>query len=343
MQKKDENEIIINCWWDLCLDNKYKTKYYEDNLTFFDKIAEHISDLLWIDFFIPYSSYNKVKNNSYRNPNYLFLENKNPENVFDNIKDILDIWDINCFNLESPISEEDPYYDVIWIDPTKVDILKKWNINYVNIANNHMFDLWVKGFRDTIENLKKGWINYFWWWPNSIESHKPIIFEKNWTKIWFLWYFQNTRTNINYVCSAEWKSWINPICEEEIFKDISKAKQDFWVDLLFVSLHGDIENHIRVSKQFEKLCKKIIGHWADWIFWHHSHVPKKIDIYMGKPIFYSFWNFIFGQYYKKFWKDNYFAQIKIQNKKIVQIYKYIITWDEKNIFQPSIIKTENLI
>lgn len=343
MSNKEDNSIIINCGWDLCLDNHYKIKYYSDSLTIFDKIAEYISNIFWVDFFIPYSSYNKIKDNSYRNPDYIFLENYNDNYVFDNIQNILDEWDINCFNLESPVTEDTPYYDVISINPSKLNILKKWKINYVNIANNHAFDLWVKWFTDTLKYLGEYKINYFWGWNNYKSSHTPAIFEKNWTKIWFLWYFQNTITNINYVCSAEGKPWINPICEEELFEDITSAKQDFWIDLLFVSLHGDIENHARVSRKFEKLCKKIIEKWADWIFWHHSHVPKKIDIYMGKPIFYSFWNFVFWQYYKKFWKDNYFAQIKIQNKKIVQIDKYIITWDEKSIFQPNIIKIENLI
>lgn len=337
MLKKWNNKIIINCWWDLCLDNKWKIKYYSDDLNFFDKIAEHISNLLWIDFFIPYSSYHRINDWKYHNSNITYFNDENENRVFDWIKHILDKWDINCFNLESPISEDVPYYDVIGINPSKLGIVKKWWINYVNVANNHVFDLWVKWFIDTLNYLKDYQINYFWWWFNYTESHNPVIFEKDWTKIWFLWYFQNTATNINYVCSAEWKPWINPICDEEIFEDIKKAKWKFWVDLLFISLHGDIENHSRVSKKFEKLCKNIIEKWADWIFWHHSHVPKKIDIYMGKPIFYSFGNFIFWQYYKKYRQNNFFAQITIQNKKIISINKFTITWKWKDLFSPKII------
>lgn len=313
MSKKDENSIVINCWWDICLDNQYKTKYYTDNLSFFDKIAEHISDLLGIDFFIPFSSYNKIRDTSYRNPNYIFLEDCDRNKVFDNLITILNEWDINCFNLEFPISDEQrPYYDVIGTDSSCINVLKKWKINYVNIANNHIFDLWSAGFLDTITILKQSSINFFGGGIDYNESHKPTIFEKNWTKIWFLWYFQNTRTNINYVCSAMNKPWINPICEEEIIEDIKKAKKDFWCDLVFVNLHWDIENHTRVSKWFKKICKMIIDVWWDWVFWHHSHVPKEYEIYKWKPIFYSFWNFVFWQYYKKFWKDNFFAQIKIE-------------------------------
>ena len=94
MSKKDENSIVINCWWDICLDNQYKTKYYTDNLSFFDKIAEHISDLLGIDFFIPFSSYNKIRDTSYRNPNYIFLEDCDRNKVFDNLITIFNNFDV---------------------------------------------------------------------------------------------------------------------------------------------------------------------------------------------------------------------------------------------------------
>lgn len=170
------------------------------------------------------------------------------------------------------------------------------------------------------------------------QSHKPAIFEKNWIKIWFLGYFQNTRTNINYVCSAEDKPWINPICEEEIIEDIKKSKNEYWCNFVFVSLHWDIENHRRISKWFKRICKKIIDTWWDWVFWHHSHVPKQYEIYRWKPIFYSFWNFVFWQYHKKFWKDNFFAQIKIIDNKMTDIEIFEITWKEKSLLNPKIIK-----
>ena len=54
-------------------------------MSFFDKIAEHISDLLGIDFFIPFSSYYKIRDISYRNPNYIFFDDCDRNKVFDNL------------------------------------------------------------------------------------------------------------------------------------------------------------------------------------------------------------------------------------------------------------------
>jgi len=340
MQKKDENKIIINCWWDICLDNRLKNKYYEDNLTFFDKLCEYISDFLWIDFFIPYSSYHKVKGIR-NNWNYVFLE-WDPKMVFDKLKEYLDPADINCFNMEFPLSNEFCHFGAIWCPTSYAEILKKWKINYVSIANNHVFDLWAKWFRDTLDCLQKNGIHYFGWWVNDVESHKPCIYEKEWTRIWFLWYFQNTRTNINYVCSAENKPWINPICEEEIFEDILNSKNKYGCDLVFVSLHGDVENHSRISKKFKKLCKKIIDVWADWVFWHHSHVPKKFEIYKWKPIFYSFGNFVFWQFNKKYWKDNFFSRIEIDGGVIKAITILSIQWNDEFLFKPKVVNFQTI-
>lgn len=337
MQKKDENEIIINCGGDICLDNNRKIKYYEDNLWPRWVFTEKVSDFLKKDFFIPFYPYKKVNKIQYNN-NYLFFEHMDPKNCFKKIQSFLDQADINCFNMEFPVSDEPVFYDCIWCKPEILKILKWANINFVNIANNHIFDLWLKWFKDTMENLNYYNISFFWGNNNRDLSHSPAIFEKDWTKIWFLWYFQNTRYNINLMCSTDNKPWINPICEDEIIEDIKNAKNKSWCDLVFVSLHWDIENHKRVHKKFKNLCKIIIDSWADWVFWHHSHVPKVYEFYNWRPIFYSFWNFVFWQYYKTFWKNNICAQIKIQRNKIINIDIYEITWQGEQLFCPSIIK-----
>ena len=250
--------------------------------------------------------------------------------------------DINCFNMEFPLSDEYIADGTIWCPKSYVKIVKDNKMNFVNIANNHIFDQWIKWFRDTVECLKSSWIMFFWWWLDYRNSHEPAIFEKDWMKIWFLWYFQNTRTNINYVCSAENKPWINPICEEEIIDDIQKTKVDYWCDFVFVHLHWDVENHKRISGWYKRVCRKIIEAWWDWVFWHHSHIPKKYEIYKWKPIFYSFWNFVFWQYNKRFWSDNIFARLVINNKKIENIQIYNISWTINSVFKPQVICSVNL-
>jgi hypothetical protein len=43
------------------------------------------------------------------------------------------------------------------------------------------------------------------------------------------------------------------------------------------------------------MAYELIDAWADIILGWHSHVPGSYEEYNGKPIFYSFWNFIFDQ------------------------------------------------
>ncbi len=54
--------------------------------------------------------------------------------------------------------------------------MKKANINYLSIANNHIFDYGVKGFKDTKKNLQNNNITF------SGKYHYPVI-DKNGCKI----------------------------------------------------------------------------------------------------------------------------------------------------------------
>ena len=69
---------------------------------------------------------------------------------------------------------------------------------------------------------------------------------------------------------------------------------------------------------------------------HHSHVFKGIEIYNGKPIFYSFGNFIFGIYYNK-WHDNFLAKICLKGNRIDKIHIYPVSGKGSELFQPVVL------
>ncbi|MDO4713515.1 MAG: CapA family protein [bacterium] len=60
-------------------------------------------------------------------------------------------------------------------------------------------------------------------------------------------------------------------------------------------LHWGAEYRIQPNKQQTQLAHTLIEHGADIILGGHSHIPGAIEFYQGKPIFYSFGNFIFDQ------------------------------------------------
>ena len=79
---------------------------------------------------------------------------------------------------------------------------------------------------------------------------------------------------------------------EELLKEVEKVKKD--VDLLILSIHWGMEGSPEPKKEDVKLAKRLIDGGVDIVMGHHPHVLQGIEIYKGKPIFYSLGNFVFG-------------------------------------------------
>lgn len=75
---------------------------------------------------------------------------------------------------------------------------------------------------------------------------------------------------------------------------IAEAKKK--ADLVFISVHShafDGECNDDPAQFMKTFCHKMIDGGADGIIGHGPHVMRGIEIYKGKPIFYSLGNFIF--------------------------------------------------
>ena len=89
------------------------------------------------------------------------------------------------------------------------------------------------------------------------------------------------------------KSGVVPRKYELIREDILKAREQ--VDLLAVSLHWGIEDSFKITPEQVEFARKLIDDGADVILGHHPHQFQGMEVYKGKPIFYSLGNFLFDQ------------------------------------------------
>ena len=63
---------------------------------------------------------------------------------------------------------------------------------------------------------------------------------------------------------------------------------------MVLSIHWGVEGSPEPKEEDIKLAKRLIDGGVDIIMGHHPHVVQGIEIYKGKPIFYSLGNFVFG-------------------------------------------------
>ena len=108
------------------------------------------------------------------------------------------------------------------------------------------------------------------------------------------------------------------------------------VDFICVYLHYGLENTSYIHPVERKVAHWLVDCGTDIVIGGHSHVPKGVELYKGKPIFYSQGNLVFG-YNSPAWGNNTITQLEISNKKIEAIKVFEIVSEEDRIILPSIV------
>lgn len=199
-------------------------------------------------------------------------------------------------------------------NPNSIEGMANSGVEVATLANNHVLDYGYQGLLDTLKNLDKYNIKYTGAGKNKKEAIKGIIVEEKGVKVGILafsrvipdakWYATKNRAGL----VSGYDPYVN-----EMTKKIAEMKKE--VDILVLSIHWGVERSTIPRKQEINLAKKVIDNGADIVMGHHPHVLQGIQVYKGKPIFYSFGNFVFNSG-SKAGTNTMIGQVKIENKKI---------------------------
>jgi poly-gamma-glutamate synthesis protein (capsule biosynthesis protein) len=177
--------------------------------------------------------------------------------------------DFNVANLESPIIAKCPDGKTGTFtfcgDSRFIPNLKS-NRFILNLNNNHILNYGSSGLSETQAQL-----------PESFYSN----------------FYTKTIKNISFgFLGFDFITYP----KTDIHEIINKIKSvDSSVDYLIVSIHWGNE-YLPVAEKWRlDLAHQMIDAGADVIHGHHPHVWQGSEVYKGKPIFYSFGNFIFDQ------------------------------------------------
>ncbi len=190
------------------------------------------------------------------------------------------------FNLETPIVENpetciSSHKEVSFCSSNQIiSYLTDLGFTMANIANNHSFDGWIPAHEETIQQLQKYGLQYFWYEKDG------KYFEKNYT----------VKTTVRGIKIAR-LGFDFTITPTSLFPTYCKLLQtndaEWYINV--VSAHRWTEYQSTHNALQESLWKQLIDCGADIIIGHHPHVIQDIWRYKNKPIIYSLGNFLFDQ------------------------------------------------
>ena len=207
---------------------------------------------------------------------------KRGRDPFEHIKKDLDViqgFDVVIANLEGPIVEmsrrdcQQKAYNFQFASTTPT-LLKSIGITMVNIANNHSFDCYLKGFVSTKKYLTQAGIDYI----GDRDLEKSFVVKTIAEK------------KVVFVGMDE---TVSPLYVSNFYPLIKRLKSEN--DIVIVHIHWGTEYSPTETIAQEAIAHSLIDNGADVIFGHHPHVVEPVEVYKGKVIFYSLGNFVFDQ------------------------------------------------
>lgn len=199
------------------------------------------------------------------------------------VKNILSSTNFTVGNFEGTIPKEhthtEDYTMQFSIQEKSMHILAQAGFDALSLANNHSYDYGKEAFDYTQSVcVNAGLIcagN-----PVETSSSSLSIFSVGDTRVGVLFLYGVGMTKDHI---------------DNFDKIITQAKNESDTQIAFI--HWGTEYETKHTDIQSALAHHLIDHGIDAVMGHHPHVVEDIEIYTGKPIFYSLGNFVFDQYF----------------------------------------------
>lgn len=257
------------------------------------------------------------------------INNPDIQKYLQEVKDYLEGFDLVVANLEAPFTNVETKVRgksaYLKSDPRNIELLSYLGIDVVNIANNHMCDYGIKGYRDTVELLDNAGIMHFG------ASNDSLRLEINGERICFYGVcgFSSNPKGV----AGQKDGVLNPYNLENVVNFLSDSHAKGWFNIL--SVHSGLE-HVNFPSLDDVDAARYMASLGDYVYYgHHPHVIQGVEKVSGSLIAYSLGNFIFDDVYTEKSKKPLVVQdennklglvlgLQIKNKKIANYENQLI-------------------
>jgi hypothetical protein len=233
-----------------------------------------------------------------------------------------------------------------------INAIKYANFKLIALANNHIMDYGVKGFKSTIAACEKAGIDYMGVGENLELARKIKYKEIKGKRFAFLNFAENEFSTTDGLSPGA-----NPINPVSNFNDIREAQSNS--DFVFIIVHGGIENYQYPAPRQKELFRFYVESGANVVLCNHSHCISGYESYKDGFIFYGLGNFVFDWFIDKRvmidvpWNYGYMVKFNISNELTFNLIPYVQcsskqgTWllnsKEKDKFSQNIAQINEII
>ena len=176
-------------------------------------------------------------------------------------------------------------------DPALIAGIARAGIDVASVASTHIGDGGPQGILQTIASLKKYGITPFGAGTNLAAARKPAIFTEGGVKVAILGY---DGISSRYYGATATTIGDAPLNGNYVQADV-RAARAAGAQVVIVFPHWGIEYTFGPSALQKRLAHLMIDAGADLVIGNHPHWVQSVEIYKGKPIWYSLGNFTFDQ------------------------------------------------
>ena len=272
---------------------------------------------------------------------------------FEKIKDFLKDADINlanheaCFiddNIQSPLKGLKKFILGAKDQPT-VDALKKANIHYLSLANNHIADYGDLGVWHSLKTLKQAGIHACGAGMNEVDACKPIRIKINGRVISLYSGYWHRATN-----QKIFKFYATPsqpgvaTLESMLSEAIQYEKKHYPEHMVIVLAHWGVD-FLPTQHYQRNIAKQLFNYGADLIVGHGAHTLQSIEQFENKVVLFSIGNGIFnsdGEYdgYPNALPFGIIAQLIFEKDKMALRLLPILSNNRKSMWQPDFVQIE---
>lgn len=245
------------------------------------------------------------------------IEEKRFEEIFSEVKPILESADYSIVNFECPVVENPLAKPIPKCGPnlrcTKnaVEAIRFAGFNGVTLANNHVLDFGEEGLHDTVTACKNVGLDMVGVGDNLKDAATVLYKTICGKRVAFINCCEN-----EFSVATDITSGANPVNPVQQFYSIQQARKK--ADFVILIVHGGPEHFQLPSPRMKELYRYFVDCGADVVVNHHQHCFSGYEVYKDKPIIYGLGNFYFDEPSKRncMWNEAYFVELIITSSGI---------------------------